>query len=360
MSSQINEILALTCSLISIQSTTENEAALEQCIAIAQKELEAFTIERFDNNNHPSLLVHNQKKGHKHFRIILNAHLDVVPGNPDQFLHIEKHGKLFARGAYDMKAAAATMIVVFKNLAKELPYPIALQIVTDEETGSAGTRHQLAQGIRADFVIAGECGSNLKITNKGRGTIFMKLTAKGKSAHGAYPWLGDNAYTKLHKSLTNIMEAFPAPKHPTDKTTVTITRVESNNKTFNKIPEEFTAYLDIRYSPDDKNIVDQISKMLPKDIKYEVLFTYVPLSVSEDDPYIQKLQEAGKSVLSRELTFRKAFGGSDMSCYAELGIPGIEFGPEGGNQHDNNEWVSIHGLERYHAILNTFLLSLKA
>jgi len=69
------------------------------------------------------------------FQVILNAHLDVVPAQPDQFRPRREGDRLYARGAQDMKVAALVEAQVFRELAAELPYPLALQLVTDEEVG---------------------------------------------------------------------------------------------------------------------------------------------------------------------------------------------------------------------------------
>ena len=73
-----------------------------------------------------------------------------------------------------------------------LPYPLALQLVTDEEVGGRnGTLHQIEQGVRGEFVIIGE-HSGLGIVTDSKGMITATLRAAGRSGHSAYPWHGDN------------------------------------------------------------------------------------------------------------------------------------------------------------------------
>jgi len=135
-------------------------------------------------------LVYFQKTRPNNFKIILNAHLDVVSGRKEQYKPYEKDGKLFGRGAIDMKGAAAVEILVFKEIAKKVSYPLALQLVTDEEIGGfCGTKYQIEKGVRADFVIAGE-PTDFGVNNKAKGIIWLKIKTKGKAAHGAYPWRG--------------------------------------------------------------------------------------------------------------------------------------------------------------------------
>lgn len=182
-----NSIASLVKDLIAIPSTKDNPDALKQTLEVAKKELEGFTAEEFESNGIPSLLVYKETKRPEHFKVILNAHLDVVPAKNNQYAVTEKDGKWYGRGTNDMKAATAVEILVFKELAKQLPYSIALQLVTDEEIGGFhGTKYQVAQGIKGDFVIAGE-PTNFGINNKAKGIIWAKVTTKGKIAHGAYP-----------------------------------------------------------------------------------------------------------------------------------------------------------------------------
>ena len=128
-------ILDLTKQLVAIESIDAKKDTLQEVIDVAEKQLDGYTIERFSQNGRPSILAYSGSKRPEKFKIVLNAHLDVVSGRPEQFTPIEKEGKLYGRGVNDMKAGGAAEILVFRDLAKTLPYPIALQLVTDEEIG---------------------------------------------------------------------------------------------------------------------------------------------------------------------------------------------------------------------------------
>src|SRR5437016_4958500 len=96
-------ILSLSKKLIAIPSTADNLNALEKVLDLVERELgEEFLIEKFEDNGSSSLLIQNTNKKTKQFKIILNAHLDVIFANKEQFQPFEKDGKLYARGAYDM------------------------------------------------------------------------------------------------------------------------------------------------------------------------------------------------------------------------------------------------------------------
>src|SRR5438309_1971049 len=104
-----------------------------QLLELVKQQLPEYSYTSYIANNVPSLLYTNQEKENRHFTIILNAHLDVVSAKDKEYLPYIDDGKLYGRGAKDMKAAAAVMILLFKDLGKIVPYPLGLQIVTDEE-----------------------------------------------------------------------------------------------------------------------------------------------------------------------------------------------------------------------------------
>src|SRR6266852_6210285 len=107
-----DEIIALAKKLIQIpyinNKTKDVDKAL-QLIQIIKQQLQNYPSIIFTANNIPSLLVTNTNTETKKFKIILNAHLDVVSVTDKQYNTKEKDGKRYGRGAYDMKTAAAVM-----------------------------------------------------------------------------------------------------------------------------------------------------------------------------------------------------------------------------------------------------------
>lgn len=353
------DFLTLSKKLISIQSDKEHAGELTKVLELVKQELPEYNIKEFSSGNSPSLLIYNTKELPTKFKIILNGHLDVVPGNSDQFKPFEKDGKLYGRGSYDMKAATAVMIVLFKKLAKDLNFPIGLQLVTDEETGGFdGTKYQISQGINADFVIAGE-NTDLLINNRAKGIIWLRLTTKGKTAHGAYPWLGENAIVKMTKILKEIEQIYPIPENEAWQTTVNIATIKSPNETFNKIPDECTVGLDIRYIPEDKNnVVENIKKLLDKDTTLEIIVEEPCHITQSGNEYIKVLSKSIKTLTPQDAKLVDKHGSSDIRHYNAINADGITFGPVGFGHHSDLEWVDIKSLSTYSGILEDFLKSL--
>lgn len=355
----LRRIILLSKQLISIPSTKENPKKLEKVLDTAKKELQEFMIEEFEKDDIRSIIVYNSKTRPKKFKLVLNAHLDVVPAKENQYKPYEKVGKLYGRGAYDMKAAAAVEILVFKELAEKVKYPLALQLVTDEEVGGfKGTKHQIDQDVRADFVIAGE-NTDLTIINRAKGIVWAKITTKGSTAHGAYPWLGKNAVVKMNMVINQLLKDYPIPPNEVWRTTVNISTIETSNKTNNKVPDDCTLTLDVRYVPEDKEkIISCLKKFENGDTKVEIMLQESCYFTNKNNLHIKLLNSSLKKVMGKESFILPHHGGSDIRHYNKVGCNGIEFGPKGAGHHTDNEWVDIKSLEDYYNILKDFLLKI--
>ena len=358
----LDKIVDLAQELISIRSTTDNKDALKDALKTATKELKrGFTTEHFEADGRPSLLIHNAKPGTKHFKIILNAHLDVVQGKDNQFEPYTNGGKLHGRGSFDMKAAAAVMIYVFKNIARTVPYPLALQLVTDEEIAKgAGTLSQIQAGIRTDMAIMGECGSNMDIINETKGLIHATLSTKGSAAHGAYLWNGQNAIIKMYEAISLIQKQFPVPQTATLESTINVSQIATSNQTWNQVPDNCTATIDIRiHRKDSKTILKKIRDVLPDGVTLHVEQARNAHYTDPKNHYITQLKTITETVLGKEVSIRSTFGGSDTVMFSDVGCDAVEFGPVGKGQHHDGESVEIKSLGEYYQILKTFLLSVK-
>ena len=351
------KILLLAKELIGIPSVSSNAQEIQRVLEAAKRELSDFQVESFEKDGKPSLFVSN-RPGEKTCKIILNAHIDVVPAKENQFIPIEKDGKLYGRGSYDMKSAAAVMILLFTELAKEVHYTLGLQLVTDEETGGfAGTKYQIEQGISADFVIAGE-NTDLLINNTSKGIVWLKVTTTGKAAHGAYPWLGENAIWKMKKNLDLLEKLYPVPQKDVWETTVNLAKISTTNDAMNKTPDQCEIGLDIRYIPEEKDtILQKLKDSFVPGTEITLLTNEPAHSTDKTNSYITHLKQAIKTVTGKTGELVAKHGGSDVRFYNEIGKDGITFGPTGFGHHADEEWVDVKSLSEYYEILKTFLLS---
>ncbi|MEV7964446.1 M20/M25/M40 family metallo-hydrolase [Sphaerisporangium sp. NPDC088356] len=354
--------LAVAEELLAVPSTADRPGDLHRALDLVLHFVgPGFTVERFESNGKPSALVY-PGTARQRFRVILNAHLDVVPAPPHQFRPRCEGTRLYARGAQDMKVSALVEALVFRELAAGLPYPVALQLVTDEEVGGRdGTRHQLEQGVTGDFVIIGE-GSGLRIVTDSKGMVAANLTAAGRNAHGAYPWLGDNALLKLHRSLDNLLTRYPVATEEIWRTTVNVARIETPDAVRNQVPAFAEAWLDIRFPPEDADLngrsVQEITAYLETfcepGVTPVVDHVDVPHHADRNRPEVRMLQQAARNQGHRADLLRK-HGAADGRFYYQRGIDAVVFGAGGDGQHGPEEYADTTTITPYYRALEEFL-----
>lgn len=356
----IDYILSLSKQFIKFNTIPEYPDQLISILDVALSELDDFTIERFESNGIHSALVYNTPNRPDKFKLLLNGHLDIIPAKPEQFNSRIVGDKLYGAGAMDMKSNVACMIAAFKQVASNIDVPIALQLVTDEEVGGFhGTKYQVEKGVRADFVLAGE-PTNFDIVYQAKGVLWLKIIAKGLTAHGAYPWRGKNAIWMMHDFLTELRHTFPIPSEEVWKTTVNIASINTKNSASNKIPDTCEVQLDIRFiSEDSDSLLDTIQNMLPDNFDIEILANEPAMFTPKEGTSIQKICSVSKDIINKEIILRGANGTSDARHFSPMGSNCIEFGPIGDGIGSDEEWVSVSSLDQYYNILVNFMNSLK-
>lgn len=356
----LQTIISLTKKFISISSTPTNTKALREVLDLALSHLEGYTIEQFDRNGVKSALIYNREKRPKKFKIILNGHLDIIPGKDHQYIPKTRGNRLYGVGSMDMKANAACLIMAFREVANKVSFPLALQLVTDEEIGGFdGVKYQIEEGVRSDFIIAGE-PTNFDIVHKAKGVLQIKVSAKGKAAHGAYPWKGENAIWKMNKFLNTLQKKYSVSDHEIWATTVNISKIETTNQSFNKIPDDCTAWLDIRFIPEEaKTIKKNIHQLLPKEFTLNIVAHEPALLTDKNNEFINLLKKIIRHETGKTVRIRGAHGSSDVRHFTRVGCAGIEFGPIGEGIGSDYEWVDIPSLKKYYQILKKFLLTVK-
>jgi succinyl-diaminopimelate desuccinylase len=285
---------------------------------------------------------------------------ELMPGTPEQFRPRRDGDRLYGRGTHDMKAAALVLAGVFAELAGRLPYPIALQLVTDEEVGGAdGTGHQLAEGVRAGFVIIGE-QSGLRVVTESRGICQVRLSTAGRAAHAAYPWLGDNALLALTAAVDRLLARCPVPAAEAWTTTVNVARLDTPNSAFNQVPAAATAWLDIRFPAEDPDFAGRTPAEIAAHLRAvtgaeaEVVALGAPHRADPDSADVRLLRAAIRDTGHPGDLLRK-HGAADGRYYSALGIDAVIFGPGGDGQHGPAEYVDLTTLHPYREALIAFL-----
>ncbi|HSX07037.1 MAG TPA: M20/M25/M40 family metallo-hydrolase [Candidatus Saccharimonadia bacterium] len=355
--------------LIAIPSTVDNpdglRAAYNYVLDMVRSCGKAITVEEFESGGEPSFLAYKSGPRPETFHIILNGHLDVVPGTPEQYKPYIKDDKLYGRGAYDMKAAAIALAAMFCEYVDKVPYPLALQIVTDEEhSGHDGTKYQVQQGVRGDFVICGDCGRTpdvYEIANEAKGTAFVVVGFDGTSSHGAYPWNADNPIAKAAHFAQELHERYPTPLEATGETTFAITGINADSGALTKIPNLATVNIDARFVAGDPNFRSEagfiaLIKSIDPDARIIKFHDFsAPIYTRPDNPLLLSLKASAEMIEGAEFSFARRNGTSDGRFYGSVGNQACEFGIAGENQHTENEYITLQAFRNYLATMRDFL-----
>jgi succinyl-diaminopimelate desuccinylase len=292
-------------------------------------------------------------------RLVYHGHIDVVPGYPEQFTPRIDGGRLVGRGAYDMKAALGAMMLAVADLAQSglRGAVVDLIVVPDEERSEPGencTQMMVHDGLRAEFVVCGE-PTDMRVGVQAKGVLMLRVDVAGTAAHGATPWLGDNAVLRgidMYRRIATLpfaTESAPLFEHPS----INLGRIQGGDAV-NKVPDHCRMDVDVRYlpgqSPDE--VLAQILSLEPR-ARIEVLLERPPADVSPDHVYVQTLLDAaGRHEPSATSVGRD--GASDAVAFIEVGVPAVEFGPRGAGHHGPEEYVEIDSLPRYRRALTEF------
>jgi len=352
----MEEIITLTKDLIGFKTMHSQPDEIQRCIAFIEAYLKkcGAGYQRLDHDNIPSIIVMPQNNIAP---ILLMSHIDVVDAPDELFKPRIKNNALHGRGSIDDKYAAALSLVLVKNHLKQLSengktqndLPFGVLITADEEIGGANGARQVLPEIKAEFCIALDGGSLKKIVIKEKGIIKLKLVARGKTAHGARPWLGENAIENLINDFQVLKKNFElsAPDHW--HRTLNFSWIQAG-KASNQVPDYAEALFDIRYTENDD--MEKIFQNIQDEIKGElVVEKKEPLFEGGDSPYLDLLLEIAED---SEVGFEH--GASDARFLSAHGIKGIVWGANGDmSQHSADEHVNIDSVDKLYDLLDGFI-----
>lgn len=353
------ELVALATRLIGYD-TSEPEAVLEAA-GFVKGWLEARGIEASHEEVRGLPVLRAEVGPEEGPTVVLHGHLDVVPGRPGQFDPRLEGDRLYGRGAYDMKGALAAMLLTTAAMRDQEVVRVRLGIVGDEESeeeADRGSDHLVDGGFLGDFAITGE-PTDLQIGVEAKGVLALRIEVSGVAAHGATPWLGDNAVLKAHDVFRRI-ESLPFARHSSelfDRPSINLGRILGGDA-LNKVPDRCAIDVDIRYLPDQDpaEVLEQVRGV--PDTEATALFTRPPAVVDRDSPYVRRLRAAATAHHDGEPMSVGRDGASDVVSFLRAGVPAVEFGPVGGGHHGPEEWISVSSLRAYRQTLESFLRAL--
>jgi succinyl-diaminopimelate desuccinylase len=293
--------------------------------------------------------------------VVLEGHLDVVPGHDEQFQPKLEGDRLFGRGAYDMKGALACMLLALTDLRDSTKVRVRLGNVPDEESEEEDERGGdllVDSGFVGDFAITGE-PTDMHVGVAAKGVLAMRLEIAGRAAHGARPWLGDNAILRAVEVFRGI-ESLPFASQSSelfDRPSINLGRI-SGGDALNKVPDTCFIDVDVRYLPEQNpdEILAQVRELPGADVVST--FNRRPVTVDPDSAFVRALCEAAAPHHDGEVRGIGRDGASDAVSFIRVGVPAVEFGPIGAGHHGPEEWVSVSSLRSYRQAIADFITRL--
>ena len=295
--------------------------------------------------------------------LMLNAHTDTV-GVSDMeapFQPVIKDGRLYGRGAYDMKSGLAACMLALKAAQnKNLRGDVMLSAVVDEEYGSIGTEALLAEWGRwqCDAVLIAE-PTELDISIAHRGFVWVDIETFGVAAHGSRPHLGVDAIAKMGKVLVALdahdraMRA--AQTHEFLASGSLHASLISGGEELSMIPAHCRLQVERRTIPGEtqssvefeiNDILAEIAAADP-DFKAQAKATFArsPYSIDASHPLVQQLKSIAETKLGGEVKLVGSSWWMDSALFGDAGIPTVVLGPAGAGAHAIEEWVDLASVE---------------
>jgi succinyl-diaminopimelate desuccinylase len=358
--SPLEEIVSLTRDLIRIPSMHSRPQEILRCAEFIMDwcSRQGLAARQVVHNGTPSILVMPQGPA----RLLLMTHMDVVDAPEDLFRPRVDGDRLYGRGAIDDKYAVALSLVLFRDRLQALTQDgrtqddmaLGLLITGDEETGGENGAARVLGTLRAEFALALDGGGPTRIVTREKGVIDIMLTATGKAAHGARPWLGSNAIDQLLEDYGRLRALFPDLGGDHWHRTVNFGKIRAG-ESVNQVPGTARAWFNIRFTEEDDPdaLVQEIKTRVRSTV--EVL-SVVPVFASAPQAIGQRLLD----IVPGAITTR-AHGASDARHLMDHGIPGAIWGAEGfGSQHGPTECVSIPSIGDLYAWLTQLSLELES
>lgn len=303
----------------------------------------------------------------------MNGHFDVVPigsmWTRDPFGAEIEDGKMYGRGASDMKGSIAAQLIAsaaIKRAGISLDGTITLSATCDEETGGQlGAGYVVEKGYAdADFGINSDSGWISNISLGHRGAMWLEITTKGRTAHGSVPHKGINAVEKMAvviNEIAKLREDFknrvsemplsdPLQKHPT----ITIGGTIQGGIKTNVVPDRCVMTLDRRvlYEETPEETREEIEAVLKKIAEEDPEFSYEtrlvnrvePSFCPESEKIIQTLKKNVKAIVGKEAKIAYGGGYTDMWYFSKI-MPMAHYGVNtSGQAHTANEYLDLEGL----------------
>ena len=295
------------------------------------------------------------------------AHIDTVGAGdmPDPFTPVERDGKLFGRGALDIKSGVAAMCAAAIAVAQSratLARPVLLAAVVDEECNSIGTAALLEHFTAEHAVVLEPTDLQLVIAHKGY--AWFEIITHGRAAHGSLPAEGRDAIRAMGRVLRGLDEIESQLRanspHPLLGAASLHASLISGGQELSSYPAECRLQLERRMLPGEtephaqqelEGLLAQLQSGLPEfSATLAALGSRPPYEIAKDSPLVLLVSRAMQSA-GLDVRLAGMAPWTDTALLAEKGIPGVVFGPSGRGLHGREEYVELRSVEQCARVL---------
>jgi len=302
--------------------------------------------------------------------IVLSGHLDTVPLGSQVWMHepfsaVVEDEKIFGRGSADMKSGVAVLVAAaIHHAASGKQIPLTLALSANEEVGCGGAEQLLQEKAlpAAKCVLVAEPTGNIPCLGH-KGVYWLKVLFHGKTAHAAFPQLGDNALVKAAQAVIALNNdlSLGTVHDVMGRATLVTSRLFSGDN-YNSVPDRAELGIDARTTvtmPNTHLATAVYNLLAAYEVETEVIFNLPPLWTDPGDPLVQQVFSSCERIQSIRHTPRIA------TFYTDGGVlgPGLDNAPtiilgpgESGMAHQVDEYVSLaqihESVDMYLEILN--------
>jgi succinyl-diaminopimelate desuccinylase len=282
--------------------------------------------------------------------MLLNAHIDVVPAEPEMFEPRLEGDRLYGRGASDdLSNAVCIAHLLCRQLGKT---SVGAIFTADEEIGGFTTEAMIQRGYGGrKFAIVLD-GPSCRVATAQKGIQIMKLRAKGRGGHASQPWNFDNPIDKLIDGYLRLRQQWPVVTADNQWQNTMAPCMLEAGFAVNQIPDEASMVINFRYieSSERLAIIEMAKKLTGLEVELDRQCE--PVVSDENAPELQILAKAiEKYFPERERGFVRMNGATDARHILSLGVPIAISSVNGEGAHSRNEWAELSSIDKYVKLL---------
>lgn len=356
--------LELAKALIARVSVTPEDGGCQEILAERLRAC-GFAIEHVPSGKVTNLWA---RRGTAAPSLCFAGHTDVVPTGPreqwiaDPFVPLEREGKLYGRGAADMKTSLAAFVVAAERFVAKHPRhagSICVLLTSDEEGDAVdGTVKVVevlaARNERLDYCLVGEptCAARLgdTVKNGRRGSLSADLRVKGIQGHIAYPHLARNPVHEAMAALAELAAArWDEGNSDFPPTTWQVSNIHAGTGAPNVIPGELMAQFNFRFgtASSETDLKGRVHEVLDRHrVHYDIAWTLSAAPyLTASGPLVECMKTAIRETTGIEAELSTTGGTSDGRFIAAISREVVEFGPLNETIHKLNEHIATDDIE---------------